>query len=185
MPATRELILQLKDCLSACGFGGFHRGPLGRAEGGIACWAPQPARPKRKTLCAVVPAPPSIADADAAARFVRDLRRTLTRAHPGLPWPKRLATYTVLLADEDLCRNLGGRCDGLIDDGSLHVNVLLGAIVVDLAGFRYLSDTTWGLIDTGDTFARLRATVEQWCQTHRRPVRLAPRPRRRQAVGAV
>jgi hypothetical protein len=116
--------------------------------------------------------PDDVADADAAAGFVNRIRRQLARRYPGLPWPKRLGTYTVLLCRHEVAGRLGAEAGRLIDYSGLHVNVLLGTVLVDMEAFRAHSDTTWGLIDTGEQFKRIQDAVESWCRRYRRPARL-------------
>ena len=160
---------ELAGRLAGMGYGSGQAVAFG-GHGAVVFAAP---RGKKRTLCAVAALPAGVAGADEAAEFVGRLRKATTEHFRPMRLPRRLATYTVLLGTADQCEALRGEKGRLIDAGRWHVNVLLGTVLVDLDEFRLHSDTTWGLIDTGDHFERIRGTVETWCGRHRKPRRVA------------
>ena len=170
MSGVRDLVETLKGRLAAFGYRECENSEIGD----LAFAAVLAASGRRcKLFCAVADLPHDVVDADGAARYVGAIRRELAKAHAGFPWPKRVGTYTVLLGRRELCRRLRGHEGRLIDSDGLHVNVMLGTVLVDVDTHQAHSDTTWGLIDTGDQFREIQAAVEEWCRRRRRQGRLA------------
>lgn len=121
----------------------------------------------RRIVCAVAGLPADVTDVRGAAGFVERIRQSLARVFaPGLPWPKRMGAYTVLLGGRDLCRRLNDREGLLVDTGGFHVNVMLGSVIVDVETPRTRCDNTWGLIDTGQAFPRIQEAVNDWVRSH-------------------
>ena len=167
MGRVSELVTGLSRRLQAAGYTDRAEGRIGEVEF-RAVLATGPHRPPRR-LCAVVEAGPEVAGLGAAEALLQRVRRSLRRAYAGrLPWPKRLGTFTVLLGGRDLCERLHDRQGRLIDAGGWHVNVLLGAVIVDAETWQTRSDNTWGLLDTGDDFRCIQDAVASWCRSHRR-----------------
>jgi len=131
------------------------------------------ARRAGRTLCAITALPEDLVSPDDAEAFVTHLRKAVTERFRPLPLPLRLATFTVLLASHEQCQALRDHKGRLIDSGKWHVNVMLGTVLVDVEQFRFHSDTTWGLVDTGDHFDQIRRTVDAWCGRYHRPDRAA------------
>ncbi len=168
MNATAELIQTLKGRLAAFGYREAENHWAGDLHIRTVLATP---REPRQLLCAVAHLPPPIRNGEEAAGFVSRLRRGLRRRYPGFPWPRRLGTYTVLLCGHEASERLRGQEGRLIDVSGLHVNVLLGIVVVDVETFESRSDVTWGLIDTGEQFKRIQDAVAHWCRRHRAPRR--------------
>ena len=169
MNRVHELVDLLAGRLARLGYGVS----ADTAVGEIECTAVF-ATPKqsRRLVCAVIDLRGSVADIGEAERLVGDIRRGLSKRYPGFLRPKRLGTFTVLLAGSELCARLREHRTRLIDSHGRHVNVLLGTVLVDVERFRTCADTIWGLIDTGDQFKRIQDAVESWCARHREPRRL-------------
>jgi len=51
----------------------------------------------------------------------------------------------------------------LKDKTGLHMNVMLGALVVDRKNYAYSAEATWGLFHSGKHFGAIAATVNDWC----------------------
>ena len=169
MNRVRELVDLLGGCLARLGYGAS----AGTTVGEIECTAVfATPRQSRRLVCAVVDLRGRVNDIEEAERLVGDIRRGLSKRYPGFLRPKRLGTFTVLLADGGLCERLGEQKSRLIDSHGRHVNVLLGMVLVDVERFRTHADTIWGLIDTGDQFKRIQDAVESWCARYREPRRL-------------
>jgi hypothetical protein len=117
---------------------------------------------------------PSAADALAAAQRIR---KALAREHKGLfPWPGRMGTFLVLVGEGAVVEDLRGQIDRLIDTHARHVNLLLGAVLVDAGSLRTVSDNILGLLPAREEFAALQQAVEDWCRARRRRAGLyAPR----------
>jgi len=165
MSSVRNLVDSLKGRLAAFGYGECENAEIGDLT--LAALLAAPGR-RGRLFCAVADLPENVADADGAIRFVGGIRRALSRAYAGFPWPKRVGTYTILLGRGEVCRQLRGHEGRLIDSDGLHVNVLLGTVLVDVETHQAHSDTTWGLMDTGDQFRAIQAAVEEWCRQSRR-----------------
>ena len=169
MNRIRELVDTLAGRLAKLGYAAS----AGTTVGEIECTAVF-ATPKqsRRLVCVVVDLRGNVADIEEAERLVGDIRRGLSKRYPGFLRPKRLGTFTVLLAGSGLCERLREHRTRLIDSHGRHVNVLLGTVLVDVERFRTCADTIWGLIDTGDQFKRIQDAVESWCAGCREPRRL-------------
>jgi len=166
MGSVRELIDALKASLATFGYAECARNTAGDVN--LAAVLATPKR-GRKFLCAVADLPRGAADTHGAAMFVDSIRRGLAKEFAGFPWPRQLGTYMVLLADHATCESLLGQRGIRVSRGGLHVNVLLGLILVDVDALRSHSDVTRELMDTGDQFRRIQAAVEQWCRQCRQP----------------
>ena len=105
---------------------------------------------------------------------MQTLRRGLTSHFRGFPRPKRLGTCTVLLGGRKLCKALEPHKSRLIDQRGLHVNVMLGTVLVDTDTFSTRSDITWGLMDVATPFSKIQSTVDNWCVRYRQPNRMVP-----------
>jgi len=167
MERVVELAAELGEALETFGYAPDHVGKAG-TEATAVLAAP---RGPNHTLCAVAALPSDLAGPDDAVPFVRRLRKALSGRFRGLPKPRRLATYTVLLADHDTYSRLRTDTGRLIDASRWHVNVMLGTVLVDVEEFALRADTTWGLVDTGDQFEHIRRTIETWCRRYRKPRR--------------
>jgi hypothetical protein len=126
-----------------------------------------------RVACALAQVPAGTG-ADEARQFLLSLRRTLARRHVRLPWPRRLATISVLLADHETWRDLQARRDRLLDARGLHVNVLLATVLVDRDHAESCADITWGLVDADEPYHAIRAGVDQCCRRHQRRRRDRP-----------
>ncbi len=171
MDHIRELVDSLEERLATFGYNECAENGFGDVEFAAVLAAPR--QSAGKLICAVTEMPEDVADADSAENFVSRVRRSLAKRYTRFPWPKRLGTYMVLLCPAEVCRRLRGREEMFIDSGGLHVNVMLGVVLVDVETYRFHSNTTWGLIDTGDQFRHIQDAVEQWCRRCRRPNRTA------------
>jgi hypothetical protein len=167
MGRVSELVTGLARRLEAAGYTERAEGRIGEVEFEAVLATPPGRKPRR--ACAVVRAAADVDGLLAAEALLRRVRRSLRQAYVGrLPWPKRLGTFTVLLGGRDLCERLHDREGRLIDTGGWHVNVLLGAVIVDLETLRTRSDNTWGLLDTGDDLRCIQDAVTSWCRSRRR-----------------
>ena len=127
-----------------------------------------------KFICTVTSLPPDVNDAKSAAAFMQTLRKGLTGAFRGFPRPKRLGTCTVLLGGRQQCKDLAPHKSQLIDQRGMHVNVMLGTVLVDTETFSTRSDVTWGLMDIATPFSRIQTAVDSWCAKYRQPARMTP-----------
>ncbi len=173
MARIGEMVEELKSTLAAFDYSEHAKGTIGKVD--FLGVFSTPRGSSKRLVCAVARLPQDVGEGEAPARFAARVRKALAERYaPGFPWPKRLGTYTVLLGDREQCDRLKGRESQLIDNNGLHVNVLLGTVVVDVETFRAGSDTTWGLIDTGEQFHRIQEAVDSWCRRHRGTPRLHP-----------
>jgi len=164
MSSVRELVNALKGHLATFGYSECVKNVIGNVN--FAAVLTSPKRPK-KLLCAVADLPKDAADARTTAEFLDRIRRGLAKEFVRIPWPGRLGTHLVLLADHATCERLRGKEAGLIDISPKHVNVLLGMILVDVESLCTRSATTWRLMGTEEQFREIQAAVEQWCQCRR------------------
>jgi len=164
MDTTIELITALGDCLRGKGYSHQTAG-IGQAEC-RAVFATESAPPR--LACVVAAVPNHIQGLADVGTFVGGIRRGLTKQYVGMPWPRRLGTFTILLVDHHLFELCRGQEDRLIDQDSLHVNVMLGTILVDIEAHQTTSQNTWGLLNDADHFQHIRNAVDGWCTKHRR-----------------
>jgi hypothetical protein len=164
MELVNQLTKALEGALAVAGFAG----PALDGFGGLVLAAEE----KPRLLCAVAELPETAVGAAGAKAFIQHIRRQLSDRYAGFRWPKRLGTYVVLLAGRGAYEALAGRTGDLIDAGGLHVNVVLGAVLVDTDMFQCRSDNTWGIIDDRGRFRHVQHAVEAWCRARRHELRL-------------
>lgn len=164
MELVNELTKVLEGSLAEAGFAG----PAVDGFGGLVLAA----EAKPRLLCAVAELPRDARDAAGAKAFVEHIRKQLSARYAGFRWPKRLGTYVVLLAGQGMYESLAGGAGELIDVGGLHVNCVLGAVLVDRDTMRCRCDNTWGLIEDGGRFGLVKQAVETWCRSRRHELRL-------------
>ncbi len=126
-----------------------------------------PRRRLVRYVCAVLEAPEDLRDVDSAKLFLRLLRSTLSRAYARFPWWKELGTYTVLLCERDVYSELAPHVGQFADKTGLHMNVMLGTVLVDREGFQSTGRPTWGLFHSAKHYGAISATVTQWCDDER------------------
>ena len=165
-----ELIGQLKRDLAECDFSNHQSIIIGQSL--TTNVISTNGRSLPKLICAVAAIPPDVTDAKQAANFMQTMRRGLTAHFRGFPRPKRLGTCTVLLGDRKTCKALEPHKSRLIDSRGLHVNVMLGTILIDTDTLTTRSDITWGLMDVATPFSKIQSAVDNWCARHRLPKRM-------------
>ena len=165
MDPAEEFAAVLRERLQPFGCCEFAEGRIGQVD--FAGVLSTPRRADGRILCAVARLPEGGYEPAAAGRFVQRIRRSLAKRYAGVRWFKRLGTYTVLLAGSRACEKLRGHEGRFIDSSGLHVNVLLGTVLIDLDAFRVNCDNIWGLIDTGDQFRHIQGAAEEWCRAQR------------------
>ncbi|MDP6543848.1 MAG: hypothetical protein QGH60_07630 [Phycisphaerae bacterium] len=167
-----ELIGELREHLTECDFSNHASIVIGQGRPTTVISTNGKTSPK--LICAVASIPSDITDARQAGKFMQTLRRGLTGHFRGFPRPKRLGTCTVLLGGRKLCKALEPHKSQLIDQRGLHVNVMLGTVLVDTETFSTRSDITWGLMDVATPFSKIQSTVDNWCARYRQPSRMVP-----------
>ncbi len=170
MEATKQLAEALGARLAAHGFTADSTGTGGDVE--FAALLSHPRNGTARTVCAVLRVPDSARDVDDVRRLVKGVRRSVARRYPGLPLPRRMGTFLVLLASHEVCGRLQQQGVDLVDSGGLHVNVLVGAVLVDQEALHCRCDHVWNLLDVGDAFEHIRDTVETWARDRRRALGL-------------
>ena len=167
-----ELIGDLRQSLTKCDFSNHESIVIGQSPpttvistNGTRC---------PKLICAIASIPSDVANAKQAADFMQTLRRGLTCHFRGFPRPKRLGTCTVLLGGRKLCKTLEPHKSRLIDQRGMHVNVMLGTVLVDTDTFTTRSDISWGLMDIAAPFSTIQSVVDNWCAQYRQPQRMVP-----------
>jgi len=170
MDTTLEFAAALKASLRDCGYSEQTEGNIGGVD--YAAVLSTPRRSPTKFVCAVAQVPRGVRGPDRVGEFVTGIRRGLARRFVWFPWFNRLGTFTVLLVAHDLFEELRGQEGRFIDQGGMHVNVLLGTVLVDLDTFQTRADYTWDLRGGGEQFRRIHDSVEDWCSRYRRPNRL-------------
>jgi len=173
---SNELIGDLRLGLAECGFSNHEKIVIG--QGLPATVISTNGKRSPKLICAVASIPPEVTRAKQAAEFMQKIRKGLTSHFRGFPRPKRLGTAVVLLGGRKACKALEPHKSQLIDQRGLHVNVMLGAILVDTDTFASRSDVSWGLMDIAAPFSRIQSIVDDCCAKHRRPARMTQTPGR-------
>jgi len=167
-----ELIGDLNEHLTECDFINHANIVIGQGHNTNVISTNGNGKASPKLICAVASIPSDITDAKHAGEFMQTLRRGLTSHFRGFPRPKRLGTCTVLLGGRKQCKALEPHKGRLIDQRGLHVNVMLGTVLVDTETFTTRSDITWGLMDVAAPFSLIQSTVENWCARYRQPNRM-------------
>ncbi|MDP6633898.1 MAG: hypothetical protein QGG42_03295 [Phycisphaerae bacterium] len=165
-----ELVTDLRDNLAECDFSNHESIVIGQAPPTTIISTNGKRLPK--LICAVASIPSDVTDVKQAADFMQALRRGLTSHFRGFPRPKRLGTCTVLLGGRKVCKALEPHKSRLIDQRGLHVNVMLGTVLVDTDKFTTRSDITWGLMDIATPFSTIQSAVDNWCAKYRNPKRM-------------
>jgi hypothetical protein len=169
MDAVIDLVEALRRNLWDSGYCRMDEGVIGGVDYAAVLATARRAPPK--FVCAVARVPEAVRDYKGAGRFAGGIRKGLAKRYVGFPWLNRLGTYTVLLASREVFDELTGREGQFIDQGGLHVNVMLGTVLVDVDTFRTRSDHTWELLGDGEEFRSIQSAVESWCTQRRRPNR--------------
>ncbi len=166
MSSTERLIESLHDSLGEVGYA--PQTPGGMTVSYEALFATN-GEYRKKFLCAVTHLPDEVCGVDDLRGHVMRIRKDLgKRFRRGLPLPRQMGTFNVLLARREACEAIGRRNEGLIDTGGLHVNLLLGMVLVDVETGQASSDVTWGLLEDGESFRRIQSVVDEWCRHRRR-----------------
>lgn len=119
-------------------------------------------------VCAVLEAPQSLSTVDECRDLIQRLREGLAVQFARFPYFKELGTYVVLLCSQSVYQDLSQHLSAFYDRTGLHMNVILGLVLVDRDGFRISADATWGLFYSGKHFDAIERTAQQWCQTKRK-----------------
>ena len=166
METTRDLAGAIAQRLRPLGFGPLS--PQAAGEEGLAAVLHRPRGSAGPRLfCAVVHLNGQRAAQDALDAAQR-IRHALARQHKRFfPWPGQMGTFLVLVGGQEIFENLRASLGGLLDTHGRHVNVLLGAVLVDRSGFQSVSDNIFGLLRTDGEFALIQGAVEGWCRAHR------------------
>ena len=167
-----ELIGELREHLAECDFSNHANVVIGQGHNTTVISTNGNTTPR--LICAIASIPPDITGAKQAANFMHTLRGALAGHFRGFPRPKRLGTCSVLLGGRKLFKALEPHKSKLIDQRGLHVNVMLGTVLVDTDTFTTRSDITWGLMDIATPFSKIQSTVDNWCAKYRQPNRMVP-----------
>ena len=167
MSSTCELTTELAERLTSLGYDPCQAVALGADSAAV--FSAQ--RGAKKTVCAIAPLPQDLVSPDDAVAYISQLRKAISEQFRPLPLPRRLATFTVLPVSHEQCQALRAHKGRLIDTSKWHVNVMLGIVLVDVEKFRIHSDTTWGLVNTGDHFEQIKDVADTWSARHRKPAR--------------
>jgi hypothetical protein len=161
MHEADKLITMLRSRLGEHGYNEFAEVPLGGGDSAAVITAAN--RSLGRLACAVVRIPNAWGSNGYLAGLAQRIRSSLTKRLAPFPWPRRLGTYTVLLCERDRFDELRRKKDVFVDSGKLHVNVMLGAVLVDVETFRASSENVWGLVGNGELFGQIRDVVTSWC----------------------
>ena len=167
METTLDLAGAIAQRLQPHGFGTMP--PQAAGEEGLAALLHRPRGSAGPRLfCAVVHLNGQRAAKDAVDAAQR-IRRALAKQRKGFfPWPGQMGTFLVLVGGTDVYEDLRASMGSMLDTSSRHVNVLLGAVLVDRGSFQSVSDNILGLLRTDGEFALIQGAVEDWCRAHRR-----------------
>jgi hypothetical protein len=118
-------------------------------------------------LCAVVDTAQRVSTKNECKRLLQRLREGLSVQFARFPYFKELGTFVVLLCSPAAYESLSQRPSAFYDLTGCHINVMLGAILVDRCNFKVSAGATWSLYYSGKHFRAIERTVEQWCQAKR------------------
>jgi hypothetical protein len=128
------------------------------------------ATPRRKLVryvCVIMIIPDNCRTPEQATKLFEASRRALTKRYARFPWWKELGTYLVWICDTSLFEAMQSKMTYLKDKTGLHMNVMLGMILVDRQNLVSSSESTWGLYYSGKHFGAISATVNEWCKRSR------------------
>jgi len=128
------------------------------------------ARPREwmvRYVCVVVSTPSGCLSREQAEALFRRTRTSLTRRYTRFPYWKELGTYLVVLCSSPLFDELQANVSAFKDRTGLHMNVMLGTVLVDVELYRCVAASTWGLFYSGRHYGAISATVNEWCRRMR------------------
>ena len=128
------------------------------------------ATPRRimvRYLCGVFALSDGCVTPEQAKKLFDAMRRGLTKKYAQFPYWKELGTYLVWMCRSELFDGMQGRVAEFKDKTGLHMNVMLGTVLVDREQFISSAESTWALFSSGKHFAAISATVNEWCKRMR------------------
>ncbi|MCP4651863.1 MAG: hypothetical protein GY858_00540 [Candidatus Omnitrophica bacterium] len=113
-------------------------------------------------VCAVVEL--STDDFSQTKRVVEQIRDKLTCTYARFPWWKDLGSFLVLICPNDLFHKIKNKTREFADSHGLHMNVILGACLINKDTFDNTAKSTWGLVFSGKYYEVIRKAVVEWCE---------------------
>ena len=123
-----------------------------------------PRRMMVRYLCGIFALPDGCHTPEQARSFFTTIREGLTELYARFPYWKELGTYLVWICDSELFDRMHGNVAQFTDKTGLHMNVMLGTVLVDRQNLVSSAESTWGLFYSGKHFGAISATVNDWCQ---------------------
>jgi len=118
-------------------------------------------------LCGVFCLPEGFDTVGQAKTLFGAIRNGFTKRYARFPYWKELGTYLVWICSSGLFDDAQGRMGHFKDKTGLHMNVMLGMVLVDREKFTTSTDCTWGLAYSGKHFRAIGAAVSEWCERQR------------------
>jgi hypothetical protein len=126
-----------------------------------------PRRMMVRYLCGVFALPDSCNTPEQAKKLFDAVRIDLTKHYARFPYWKELGTYLVWICGSELFDGMQGKMTQFKDKTGLHMNVMLGTVLVDREKFMSSAESTWGLFYSGKHFGAISATANEWCKRQR------------------
>lgn len=123
-----------------------------------------PRRMMVRYVCGIFDLPDDCRTPAQARTLFTAVRGGLTERYARFPYWKELGTYLVWTCGSELFDRLHGEVGQFTDRTGLHINVMLGTVLVDRQTSVSSAESTWGLFYSGKHFGAISATVNDWCQ---------------------
>jgi hypothetical protein len=123
-----------------------------------------PRRWMTRYLCGVFTLPEGLDHPRQAKQFFEATRKSFTKRYVQFPYWKELGTYLVWICESDIFEAMEGGMTQLKDKTGLHMNVMLGTVLVDRQELVTSAEAAWGLYYSGKHFGAISASVNEWCK---------------------
>jgi hypothetical protein len=118
-------------------------------------------------LCGVFLLPDDCKTPTQLKKICGAIRRSLSERYARFPYWKELGTYLVLICGSELFQAMKNQMAEFKDNTGLHVNVMLGIVLVDKDECVCSSESSWGLYYSGKHFDAISASANHWSKTKR------------------
>ena len=115
-----------------------------------------------RMLCVVAELPDNISSVSDFSNYYHLLRNSLTKKYAKFPYWKELGTYSILLCENEKYDILKTEIKDFKDKTGLHMNVMLGTILINKDKLEFSDCATWGLFMTGKHFTTIKDTITEW-----------------------
>jgi hypothetical protein len=114
-------------------------------------------------ICIITDIPKNTENISDANIFFSKLRKKLISKYAKFPFFKELGSFNVVLCEEHIFRMLSKSLSSFVHKTGLHINVMLGIILINKNSFEFVFDSTWGLYYSRKHFKSILKGVKSYC----------------------